>query len=239
MIEFQSVFKKLLVCHPLLTSVDHNVISNATGILTVSSRSKSKRTSVTAQPESMLMPEIYSYEYEMLEEIENMEPYEQHICAYLALCIEAKVLQDLATPKKCKICAEVLYSPSEKINDEFLALKGDDSKQPSESTIKIVIFANAIMKKISAEHRQGNSFNAVSKAICEYLDIDDVYAEFHTAHHDEDGLSTREHKKLFIAQIINTYMTMKSKNIGKKITEEERGDLIRQRNKRNVIVAGQ
>lgn len=32
---------------------------------------------------------------------------------------------------------------------------------------------------------------------------------------------------------------MKSKNIGKKITEEERGDLIRQRNKRNVIVAGQ
>lgn len=41
-VEFRSAFRKLLVCHPLVTSVDHNVITNATGILTVSSKNPNR-----------------------------------------------------------------------------------------------------------------------------------------------------------------------------------------------------
>lgn len=41
-IEFKSAFRKLLICHPVMTSLDQNVITNATGILTVSSRAKKK-----------------------------------------------------------------------------------------------------------------------------------------------------------------------------------------------------
>lgn len=37
-IEFQSAFRKLLVCHPITTSMDQNCITDATKILTVSSR---------------------------------------------------------------------------------------------------------------------------------------------------------------------------------------------------------
>lgn len=41
--QFSSTFRKLLVCHPLTTSLGQNVISNATGILTKSAEHKKKR----------------------------------------------------------------------------------------------------------------------------------------------------------------------------------------------------
>lgn len=70
-----------------MTSVDHNVITNATKILTVSSKSKKKLSLPVPEQEFELELEL-SYEDVMLEEIENMEPYEQHMCAYLAVCIK-------------------------------------------------------------------------------------------------------------------------------------------------------
>lgn len=223
-----------------MSSITHNVISNATGILTVPSTKKEKEISSTVEPEQRIELDLLGYEIEMMEEIETMDPYEQHMCAYLALCVEEKFLQNIkqSTKSKCTICAEVISSTDSKINDELLAMKGD-SRQPSASTLKVVIFANHVIKKMSAEHYQGNNFNSVSKTICENLDIDDLYGNFHIAHSVEDGTTTLEHKKRFISEIVSTFMTMKSKNIGKKITEEERGELIRFRRKRNYILAGQ
>lgn len=95
------------------------------------------------------------------------------------------------------------------------------------------------MKRLSEEQHQGNCFNAVSRIICENLDINDLYRDFHVTHNDEDGLTSHPHKALCISQIVNTYMTLKSKIIGKKITDDERGELLRHRRKRSYILAGQ
>lgn len=222
-----------------MTSVDHNVITNATGILTVSCKSKKKSLPLPILDQAFELHLEINYEDIMLGEIENMEPYEQHVCAYIALCIEEKFLQTIKQSKyKCKKCAEVLMSSGDKINDELLRMK-DGSKQPSSSTLKIVIFANAVMKMYSNERFQGNSFDAVWRTICENMDIDDVFQRFYLVEHEEEVYTEIGHKSEFISQLIKTYMTLKSQNIGKKITAEERGALIRHKKKRDYILAGQ
>lgn len=217
--EFASAFKKLLVCHPIITSVDHNVITNATGILTVSSQHTPKSNSKIAtqnQFESLGLDfelEI-CYETVMMNEIEMMEPYEQHMCAFIALCIEEKFLENTCRHKnKCGICAHVLLASNERIQDELLAMKvtnAEKNTQPSSSSLKIVIFANAIMKMIFEENQQGNSSHAVCALIMENIDINDLYEDFDLIHKEQDEPNPYLHKSEFIQLLIETYMTMKS-----------------------------
>lgn len=172
----------------------------------------------------------------ILGEINEMDHYSEHLCAYVASCVEHQFRQNVKQRKyKCFKCTEVLQFDG-KINDELLEMK-IENEQPSISTFKLVIFANAIMKMYSAEHQQGNSFNAIQKTILENVDIYDVYINFHDAHDREDALS--DHKVEFIREMVKTYMTIKSKKIGAKITSAEQGEPIRRRRKRAVIVAGQ
>lgn len=223
-----------------MTSVDHNVISNATGILTISSKSKKKSLPATVQTQTFELELELSYEDVMLAEIDAMDPYEQHMCAYLALCIEEKFLQNTKQYKyKCTKCADILSAADDKITDELLAMKGEESKQPSASTLKLIIFANAVMKMYSAEQTQGNCLNSECKTICENLDIDDLYCNFDFGHDEQEQSITHDHKKEFISQLIKVYLVMKSKKIGKKISEEERGEIIRYRKKRDYLLAGQ
>lgn len=221
-----------------MTSVDHNVMTNATGILTVSS--KSKRSSPSIPPQQPLEIEmIISYEEDMLAEIDSMDPYDQHMCAYLALCIEEKFHQSVKQFKfKCTKCSNVLYTVGDKIRDELLGMKAG-GRQPSASTLKLVIFANAVMKMYSVVDPQGSSFKTIQKAISENLDTNDFYSEFHFEEHMEDISTAYGHKGEFISELINIYMKMKSHKIGAKITEEEQGEIIRYRRKRAYIEAGQ
>lgn len=237
-IEFKSAFRKLLICHPALTSVDHNVITDATKILTVSSRIQKKPLpSPNTDQDFELELELY-YEDIMIGEINEMDRYDEHVCAYVASCIEEKFCQNIKQSKyKCGKCAEV-FQTDDKINDELLKMK-TESKQPSQSTFKLIIFANAVMKMYSNERCRGNNFNVIQKTIKENLDIDDVYNGFLDVHHGEEALLTHGHKIEFISELIKTYMTMKSHKIGAKITEKEQGELIRRRRKRAVILAGQ
>lgn len=240
-IEFASAFKKLLICHPVLTSVDNNVITNATGILTVSSRIQKNSSAIQIlEPEFQLEldQESLNYEMLMLNEIENMDPYEQHMCAYIASCIEKKFIQNTNLHKyKCKECANVLLAASDTINDDLLAMSPEENKQPSANTLKIVIFCNAIMKLISAESQLGNSFSSVSRIIGENIDIDDLFVDVNFIHKEKE-LPTA-HKIEFVTMLIETYMILKSHKIGKKISDKERGELIRHLRKRSVIETGQ
>lgn len=238
--EFKSAFRKLLVCHPLTTSVDRNTITNATGILTASSSRK------PPQKRNIVRTPVQEYDMEidyiqlMLEEIQTMESYEQHLDAYLALCVEDKLMQNTnRNLYKCNECAHILCASKEKINDELLAMKNDSgpAKQPSESTLKIVIFANGVMKLISSKSDQGNNFEAVQKTIFNNLDIDSMYTSADFVH--IEGIDFADHKEKFINEIIKTYMTLKSRNIGRKITDEEQGELIRQRRTDAIHKAGQ
>lgn len=245
--ELLGIFRKLLVCHPLLTSVDHNVITNATKILTVSSRSQKKPIARKSQQEvQSSQPEFeleLCYEFIMLEEIEMMDPYESHMCAYVARIVEEKFIRNTNLHKyKCKKCADFLTNSNDKINDELLALKtieSGENNQPSASTFKIIIFANAVMKRVYTENEEGTDFERVREMIIDNLDIDDVYLDG-DFDHDEPGESEPVHHKIeFISSLIKTYMTMKSQKIGKKLSDHERGELLRFRKKRAHIEKGQ
>lgn len=244
-IQFASAFKKLLVCHPLITSVGSNVVTNATGILTASSGNQKRLPQIESNQTEVLELGIV-YEELMVEEIEAMDPYDQHLCAYVALCIEAKLLQNVKQNKyKCMECVSVLLDENEKINDEFLAKKQStfgQIKQPTKCTVKIVIFCNAVMKRfITSQHSQGNNFNAVCSTIFCALDINDLYgfAEFEQHTCKLKMLNNNSHKEYFILNMIKTYMSLKSQLIGKKITDEEQGELIRNRKKHDIHQAGQ
>lgn len=126
---------------------------------------------------------------------------------------------------------------NDKINDELLQMKG--TSQPSASTLKIVIFVNAVMNMLSVQQQQGKCFNTILQIIRENLNIDDVFTEFYTIEHEEQETSTNlSHKAEFISELIKTYMVMKSKNISKKITDIERGELIRYKRKHSYLAAG-
>lgn len=94
------------------------------------------------------------------------------------------------------------------------------------------------MKRIFDENQQGLNFDAVQKIIAEYINIDDLYDDFHLKHIGQE-LTPFNHKSTFINLLIKTFMTMKSQKIGKKITEAEQGKLISFKKKREVILKGQ
>lgn len=236
-VEFKSAFKKLLVCHPLLTSVDHNVITNATGILNVSSHSRNKPLPPVVEDEVIEL-EI-DYNMVMITEIEFSDPYEKHMWAYIASCVENKFIKNTQNYKyKCNECADILLSRNDKINDELLAMKGEDVEQPSASTLKIIIFGGAVMKMFSKEQHSRHSVNAIRKSIVNSIDMDDVYNNDLFSHHGHEE-SAHRHKEEFIDLMVQTFLTLKSYKICKKITEEEQGELIRHRRKRAVILLGQ
>lgn len=183
-----------------------------------------------------------NYDEIMLKEFQEMDAYEEHMAAYMALSIEKKLLQKIKQFQyKCCACASLLSHSNEEIDDQLLAMKIrpiGQLQQPSRSTLKIVIFANAVMKIISSQSEQGNSFNVVWKTIFNYLDIHDLYST-ESFEHEYKKSSQYTHKEEFVIEIVKMYMTLKSKKIGKKITDEERGVLIRHKNKDAIHKAGQ
>lgn len=167
-----------------------------------------------------------------------MDTFSEHLCAYLSQCVETNFHQDIKCHKyKCTKCADVLLTVNDKMNDELLAMKG--SEQPSKSTLKLLVFANAIMSKYSPETFQQNNFNVIWRIIYENVDIDDLYDNFDDSHHEHDESSIRAHKAEFVSHMIKMYLMIKFKRICKQQTDIQRGKLIRFRNKRNYILAGQ
>lgn len=201
-IEFKSAFRKLLVCHPITTCRDSNAITNATGILTVpSTRNKMPKI-------SSVWPEVQEYElgvdYDqlMLEEISTMDLYQQHLSAYLALCIEQKFEQNIQRNcYKCDDCAAILRSKNYRINDDLLAMKCENgpANQPLESTFKMVIFAEAVMKTINSMSNEGNNIKAIYKTVYNNLDVDDLYAYADFIHEEESN--SLDHKEKFISEV--------------------------------------
>lgn len=154
--------------------------------------------------------------------------------ACVALCVEEKFIKNTKSHKyKCNECANILLSGNNKINDELLAMKDREAgkiQQPSASTLKIIIFGNAVMKMYSEEHHSKNSVNVICKSITKNIDIDDLYNDEDFSHNEYEE-SSQHHKEKFISLIVETYMSLKSYKICKKVTDEEVGELIRHRKK--------
>lgn len=229
-VEFESATKKLLICHPLITSVDHNVITNATRILTVSSCKKNQ--SLPPVVEEQVLKLELDYEFEMLTEIEEADLYGHHLWAFIALCVEENFIKNTKSHKyKCEKCADILSSGNDKINDELLAMKDKDVgqiQQPSWSTLKIVIFGNAVMKMYSdRSDRSKNSVNVICKNITKNIDVDDLFKDYDFSNHENEDAA--HHKEEFVSLIVQTYIALKSHKICKKISDEEKGENVRHR----------
>lgn len=225
--EFASAFKKLLLCHLLTTSLGQNVISNATGLLTVSSRVKIS--GPLTKPNEHIVVNT--------EELKNnatapTDAYDMHLNAYIAQCVEEKMLQNykLSKKKSCSECANVFLDSNDNINDELLAMK--IGRQPCRSTSEIIIFSDAVIEMIYSNETPVN-FVEVHQTIYNNLSINDFYTTSNFEHHQQS------HKRQFVKEVVKTYLTLKSTNIGKRIGDEERGAFIRSRLEAQKHFAGQ
>lgn len=237
-LEFASAFRKLLVCHPLLTCLDKNSITNATGILTVSSRQPTVKTNVSLEQVESVELEV-NFNDTITSEKESMDEYDLHVCAYVALSIEQKLSNVNLKILKCSECIRILFDQNEKYTDDLLQRNTDQTvkiKQPCESTMTIVIFSNAVMKAISC-HKE-ISFHTVLKTIYINLDIDQLYTGSEFEEHTYKIPNGNNHKEFFIMEVIRMYLTLKSKNIGARINDEERLAFVRSAHKARKHFAG-
>lgn len=235
-IEFKSAFRKLLICHPLLTSKGHNVIPNTTKILNVpSTRKSSLPNAVRLVREEVELDFTCCYEDMIFSELQEMDAYDEHLCAYVALEVEKKIIRKIECHTKitCAACADV-FKQNIKISDELIRSKNEGSSptdQPCLSTLKIIVFVNAIHKIMPSIEAK-----CIRMCICNNLDLNDLYATSNFEDHQLNKSS--QHKEEFVSEVVKTYMDMKSMKIGNRITIEDKGLSNRYINKKLIHVEG-
>lgn len=170
-----------------------------------------------------------------------MDPYELHMCAYLAACIETKIIKNLKmrTIRACEYCSKT-FEENSKICDIFIAKK--KMIQPCTSTRDLVVVCDSVFKLLQTnEHIE---FQTMLKTIFKILDINRLYEFSQFDNHNQAKINRIDnfnmtHKEQFIYSIVKEYMHMKSSKIGTRITVEEQGSKIRKITPRNIILAGQ
>lgn len=237
--QFSAAYRKLLFCVPHLSAHRTNCNLDLVDILTVSSADQPRQPPI--QNHLSIRNEI---EIEMgYDELLNntLDLYQQHMCAYLAVSIETKIVRniEIRTISACQDCSKV-FEENTKIFDCFVAKK--NSIQPCSSTRDLIVVCDSVLRLFqSNEHI---AFEKMSETIFKVLDIDRLYELSHFNDHRKAEVNQindmgMTHKDQFIYSILEEYMHMKSKKIGKRITYEEQGQKIRRKATRNIIMAGQ
>lgn len=235
--QFKAAYKKLLLCLPHMSSRNTNCnYFDVSDILTVSSTQK-PTTSSHINIMSANVIEINT-DYDILISTE-MEPYEKHMCAYLASLIESKVILEInAQPViSCFDCLPV-FGENHKIYNKFIEKKnisGHPMVQPCSSTYDIIVACNSILNILQANVHV--EYNIMSKTIFSNLHIDVLYDSSQFDSHSHHASSTHlTHKEIFIFHIIQEYLNMKSTNIGKRITDEEWADSMKRRKAKRIRI---
>lgn len=237
--QFSAAYRKLLFCVPHLSAHRTNCNLDLVEILTVSSVDQLRQ----LPPQNSLSTgnefEI-GIGYDVL--LNNtLDLYQQHMCAYLAVSIETKIVGNInkRTISGCQDCSKV-FEENIKIFDCFVAKK--NFAQPCSSTRDIIVVCDSVFKLFQTNEHI--AFESMSKTIFKVLDIDRLYELSHFNDHRKavvnqiNGMDMT-HKEQFIYSILEEYMHMKSQKIGKRITYEEQGPKIRRNATRNIIMAGQ
>lgn len=143
----------------------------------------------------------------------------------------------------CKDCAYVFHENSH-IQDSLIAKKMKKSQrfhQPSFSTMNIVIASDEVMKTLNQVDYI--EFKSMVKTIFNVLNLDSLYesSDFEIHNHGKHARRNQiTHKEEFILDIIEKYLSMKSKEVCKRITIEERGETkLRKSLNRKTILSGQ
>lgn len=233
------------MCNEIVYKNDKgNCISNDTGILTVSSRA-------IPQPSKQRTDQGDTFEIELdyFQAVEEqIEKFDQHLCANIASVIETALIAKMRRYKKqeCVRCIDV-FEENLKFQDEFLTLQAGikPCREPCQSTVNIIKASNKIFDILEEQTILVNNstHHKILRTImfwleCDYV-LDELYPRSNFQFHCEEPDLSVKHKSEFIRKIINEYMNMKASKVGSRITQEERGKYIRHSNKKRVQEAGQ
>lgn len=232
--QFSAAYRKLLLCVPHLSAGGCNCnIDHVNKLLTVSS---AEEPALQQDQPNELEKEIeIGVGYDELLHV-SLDPYEQHMCAFLASQMEQKIIHHTVIAKKsaCQECSKV-FGENPKINDSFIAKK--NVAQPCSSTRNLVIVCDSFFKLFRSKQYIG--FRTMSKTISKILDLNRLYEFSQFDSHQRTQPNDITHKKKFVISLVEEYMKMKSHKIGKRITIKEQGQNIRKRKTRDIILAGQ
>lgn len=254
--QFMSAYRKLLFCTPHISKVvkTNCDIDLPNELLTVSSESSTDTTAkrnwlrtdtiLRAQAAEIQM-DIFSH---MNFQIEDQDPYEQHIYGLIASAVEKDITQHIQkqTASGCIHCLNI-FDENEKISDSLIEKKirrHEKIKQPCSSTLQIIFICEKINDELQST--PDISYQSLAKTtLTNILLFEDAFYEktdFET-HVHEPGQNTEKshitHKEAFLLKVICTYLDIKSKRICKLISMEEQAESQKQRNERRArILAG-
>lgn len=145
--------------------------------------------------------------------------------------------------KECVQCIDV-FNENVKCDDDFTIMKSESDssfKRPCESTVNLIKATNKILSILEdqAIGTDSNMYDSILKTIMSYLRMEELYTQSNFNMHPENKSRLLGHKEDFICKIVQSYMKKKSQQIGSRISEQEKGQYIRHRNKKRVHEAGQ
>lgn len=232
-----------MACKEIVYKNNHgNCITDDTGILTVSS--KLSRVEQCAVERTFAQGNSIEIEFDYFEAInEEIGKFDEHLCAFTAVTLETKIKENIRKghKKECGQCTEV-FGENPKIDNDFLRLKSATSalQMPCKSTIDIIKAANKIFSLLEDKDMDvTHTYDSVLKTVMDYLEFDDLYSATDFGLHTIEHSGPFSHQEEFIYKIVNEYMKLKSRKIGDRIGEKERGVYIRHENRKRVHEAGQ
>lgn len=239
--EFENIFRKLLICHQFVHN-GHSSNCKVDESFQVLSVPVSHRSNEAPDISEACAKDIELDCHAALNQ--PLGYFDQHLNAYSASSVENQILKKIkyATKKECQDC-QFVFEENPKVDNDFM--KRESLKkylvQPCQSTVNVIKISNIIIDMLPGE----TSYYDVQKTIFLSLDIESLFdrSEFSNHKHhvaqSSDATKSITHKEKFIWNIIDTFMNMKSANIGKRILEEERGEYVRHSLRKQTHVAGQ
>lgn len=220
-----------------------NCIQDDTGILKASSARRVEQQATISDTYKKGRVLLIELDFERIIQ-EKIEKIDEHLCAYAGSEIENKLIQKFtqAHKKNCTRCIEA-FEENEKVDNDFLSMRSETSmiRKPCISTVNIIRVANEIceLAHTNETEQSANTYESVLITTIDILDSDKLYTNTNFTSHGGSSAGLFSHKDEFIWKVVNEYLTLKSKLIGARISEESRGKYIRHSNKKRVHEAGQ
>lgn len=214
--QFEGAYRKLLIHNEVVCSAKSNCIDRGTKILTVSSRRQEKSQRAIAPESDDLISDEIIFDEMMNNNFDShqfVNDAHDHCLAYMASKLESKIIT-AKHPRiliKCNECIGALVE-NELMEDSFIRFKARriNITQPCKSTYDICRIIDSVLKQYEGK---GTSFDAIAMQVLRNLPFENLYSSTNFETHSEKG-----HKYVFVKQIVETYMKLKSAYFAKCLT---------------------
>lgn len=213
--QFEAAYRKLLVHNDVVCSEKSNCIDQGTKILYVSARKKGKAEKSTVSRDELAeitFDEIFDNNFNANQYVDDAH---DHCLAFMASSLELKITT-ARRPRliiKCQQCIDA-FIENELMEDSFIRFKARriNITQPCKSTYDICKFVDAVLKQCEG---RAISFEAVKMQVLQNIPFETLYTSTKFEAHSDRG-----HKYIFVKQIIEMYMKMKSAHLAKCMTSK-------------------